>query len=136
MAEKIATSRRSFGALSLSDLRREIARRERYVATLERRKNKLLRRVAALDEQITAHGGTSGRAEWGGRRTRARNEVNLIDALAEILKGKTMSVTEAAEAVQKNGYKTTSPNFRTMVNAALLNKKKFKRVERGRYTAV
>jgi hypothetical protein len=118
-----------------SDIRREIARRERFVATLERRKNKLLRRVAALDAQITANGGSNGHARWSGGRTRARNEVNLIDALAETLKGKTMSVTEVAEAVQKNGYKTTSPNFRTMVNAALLNKKRFKRIERGRYTA-
>ena len=62
--------------------------------------------------------------------------MNLVEALSATLQGKTMSVTDAAEAVQRAGYQTTSPNFRTMVNAALLNKKKFKRVQRGQYTSV
>lgn len=136
MAGKSAPLRRSLSNMSLSDIRREVARRERYVGTLERRKQRLLRKLDALAAQITANGGSNGHIQGSGKRTRARNEVNLIDALAQTLKGKTMSVTEAAEAVQSNGYKTTSPNFRTMVNAALLNKRRFKRIERGRYTAV
>jgi hypothetical protein len=70
-----------------------------------------------------------------GARTRARNPNNLVESLAAVLRGKTLSVTDAAEAVQRAGYQTTSPNFRTMVNAALLKKKFFKRVERGQYTA-
>jgi hypothetical protein len=51
-----------------------------------------------------------------------------------MLKGKKMTVVNAAEAVRRAGYQTTSPNFRVMVNATLLNKKLFKRVERGVYT--
>ncbi len=63
--------------------------------------------------------------------------------MAATLKGKTLSVTELAEAVQKehpgklmayNCYKTTSPNFRTIVNQALLKDDRFKRVSRGMYT--
>lgn len=127
-------SRRSLTRMSLTDIRRELARRQRYVATLERRKERLLQRVASLDQQIRANGGANGALRMG-KRTRAHNDVSLIDALAETLKGKTLSVTAAAEAVQKDGYRTTSPNFRTMVNAALLNKRKFKRVSRGQYTA-
>ncbi len=45
------------------------------------------------------------------------------------------SVTDAAEAVQKAGYRTNSSNFRTQVNLALIKGGKFKRVGRGLYTA-
>jgi hypothetical protein len=70
----------------------------------------------------------------GGRRH--RNEMNLVDALANSLKGKTLSVSEVSEEVQRSGYKTTSPNFRTIVNQALLsNPKVFRKVARGQYTA-
>lgn len=137
MAEKTASPRKSSSSLSrmsLSDIQREISRRQRHVSTLERRREKLMRRVEELDALIHASGGPSLNGARG-KRTRARNEVNLTDALTSVLKGKTMSVTEVAEAVQNAGYRTTSPNFRTMVNAALLDKKKFKRVERGQYTA-
>ena len=48
---------------------------------------------------------------------------------------KEMSVTEAADAVRANGYITTSPNFRTIVNQALIRDARFKRVGRGLYTA-
>ena len=43
---------------------------------------------------------------------------------------------EIAEAVVKSGYVTTSPNFKVMVNQQLIaNKKLFKRVGRGQYSA-
>jgi hypothetical protein len=129
-------SHRTLSRMPLADIKRELARRQRTVATLERRRARLLSRLREIDTKIGANGGLNGAGGHAGKRTRARNEVNLIDALATMLKGKTMSVTDAAEAVQKAGYRTTSPNFRTMVNAALLNKKRFKRVERGQYTAV
>jgi hypothetical protein len=53
-----------------------------------------------------------------------------------VLKGKTMGVAEAADAVQKAGYKTSSPNFRTIVNQALLRSELIKKLGRGAYTAV
>jgi hypothetical protein len=65
----------------------------------------------------------------------AIDEMNLVAALAKVLDGKTMSVTDVSEAVQKAGYKTTSPSFRTIVNQTLINSGKFKRIERGQYTA-
>lgn len=68
-------------------------------------------------------------------RKRPRNEMSLEDALAKLLKGKTMGVAEMVDAVQKAGYKTNSPNFRVIVNATLLKSPKFKRVARGQYTA-
>lgn len=71
-----------------------------------------------------------------GSRKRHRNETNLVEALQQVLSGKTMGVTEAAQAVQKAGYKTTSPNFRTIVNQTLIkNPEAFTKQGRGLYTA-
>jgi hypothetical protein len=62
--------------------------------------------------------------------------MNLVEALHDLLKGRTMSVTEIASAVQEAGYRTTSPNFRTIVNQTLINRPElFRRVARGKYTA-
>lgn len=77
-----------------------------------------------------------GRPRRGRRGKRPRNEMNLVDALRQVLNGKTLSVTDVAQAVQDAGYKTVSPNFRTIVNQALLtNRGTFTKVSRGMYTA-
>lgn len=131
--------RSALAGLTFAQINQELRRRGRTVGTLERRRAALLKKVAALDAEIAANGGSVNGA-WnraGGGRKRPKNEVQLLDALKSILKGKTMSVTEAAEAVQKAGYQTSSANFRTIVNQTLINnlKKGFKRVGRGQYTA-
>src|SRR5437660_12918852 len=96
----------------------------------------MAQRLAALDDRIRDMGGSvKGHAGAGGGR-RARNEQTLPEALHAVLKGKTMRVTDVAEAVQKAGYRTNSKTFRVQVNIALLNRKDlFKRVGRGEYTA-
>jgi hypothetical protein len=72
----------------------------------------------------------------GGTRKRHRNDANLVESLQQVLRGKTMGVTEAADAVQQAGYKTTSPNFRTIVNQTLIkNPDVFSKQGRGLYTA-
>jgi hypothetical protein len=74
----------------------------------------------------------------GGRGGRGGNTHSLAGALHRLLQGRTLGVAEMADAVQKSGYKTKSPNFRTIVNAAVLassNKHLFRRVDRGQYTA-
>lgn len=71
-----------------------------------------------------------------GSRKRHRNSTNLVGALQKVLNGKTLGVTEAANAVQKAGYKTTSPNFRTIVNQTLIkHPDTFSKQGRGLYTA-
>lgn len=121
--------------LSVSDLQREINRRTRVVRTLMKRRNKAANKLAALEREIAMHGGTlNGRAR---SRARPQNEHSLVASLATLLKGKKMGVADAAAAVQKAGYKTNAVNFRTMVNIALIkNRKLFKKVDRGVYTAV
>ncbi|RMH26609.1 MAG: hypothetical protein D6693_06900 [Planctomycetota bacterium] len=90
-----------------------------------------LRVMERMVERLNAKAG-EGALTLG--RKRARNEMNLVDALRKLLQNKTLSVTEITEQVQKIGYKTTSPNFRTIVNQTLINNPAFKRVARGRYT--
>jgi hypothetical protein len=123
--------------LSVADLHRELERRQRGGQSLLRKRAKLVVKLDALDAQIAelgiAGGGRGGGAVGGGKRH--KNESSLVEALAAALKGKTMGVAQAAEAVQKAGYKTTAANFKVMVNGTLINSGKFKRVERGQYTA-
>ncbi|MFN0011993.1 MAG: hypothetical protein ACKVS8_10155 [Phycisphaerales bacterium] len=132
----------ALSSLSVGELQREISKRQRSVGVLQRKRAKLMKRVDAIDAQIAANGGPAragrrpGSGLGMGAATRANNAMNLVESLARALKGKTMSVTEVSEVVQKAGYSTYSPNFRTIVNAALLKeKKRFKRVGRGQYTA-
>ena len=126
-------AKRPVAQLSYEELEAELRRREKTVRQLHRRRERLLNQLQEIDREIAAIGGGRARQHAGGRR-RPRNEHNLADAMAETLKGKTLSVTELAEAVQRDGYKTTSPNFRTIVNQALLKDERFERVSRGRYT--
>lgn len=120
--------------LSVLELHAELARRQRTVSALRKRRDRLAEKLAALDAELSAMGG--GRLASGtGFRKRPKNDSNLVDALHALLDGKTMSVTEAAEEVQKAGYKTTSPSFRTIVNQTLINSGRFKRVSRGQYTS-
>jgi hypothetical protein len=119
--------------LSVAELHRELKRRQRGGQALLRKRAKLMTKVQALDAQLAELGIAAGGRVSGG--TRPRNETNLVEALSTVLKGKTMSVTEVSDAVQQAGYKTTSPNFRTIVNQALIASGKFKRVGRGQYTA-
>lgn len=152
----------ALSAISTSDLQRELERRQSQLQDLVRRRDELSAELSAIENEIAqlqpgaSNGvapaaaparGRRGRPRKqaataaaarpsGGRGRRPRNATSLVEALREVLTGNTYSVTEAAEAVQKAGYQTTSPNFRTIVNQALLaNPKIFKKVARGQYTA-
>lgn len=118
--------------MTVHDLRAELARRQRTLSHLQRRRENLASKLRELDKQIASAGGLLG----GAGRRRPRNEKNLVDALYEVLTGKVLSVTDLSEEVQRKGYMTTSPSFRTIVNQTLINHPdRFKRVARGQYTA-
>jgi hypothetical protein len=128
-------ARRTLTKVSTEDLKTELRRRIGRLETLQRKRRRLAEQLAEVDAEIESLGGELNGV--AGRRSgkRPRNEMNLVDALAKVLKNKTMGVTEAAEAVQNAGYRTTSSSFRTIVNQTLINSDKFKRVARGQYTA-
>lgn len=127
----------TLSSATFQQLQTELRRRHRKVAALQRRRERIARKVGALDDLIASIGGTAiGRMPLGPGRGRARNEKSLAEALHEVLKGQTMRVTDVAEAVQKAGYKTNSRTFRVQVNIALVKRRDlFKRVGRGQYTA-
>jgi len=129
---KRSSRRTGISSLPISDLHRELRRRQGAAGRLIRKRTGLAARLASLDHQIAALGVTAG---GGAGRTRPRNELTLVAALAKVLSGKTMSVTDVAQAVQTAGYRTSSPSFRTIVNQTLINSGQFKRVSRGQYTA-
>lgn len=125
------------GTISVMDLQRELARRQRAAGSLMKKRDRLASKLEALDTQIAALGATAGLrrgATGGGLRRRPKNDSNLVEALQKLLDNKTMGVTDITEAVQRAGYQTTSPSFRTIVNQTLINSGKFKRVSRGQYT--
>lgn len=136
MAKRLSGGRGGLARVPIDDLQAELRRRQGSLRKLEAKRAKLAAALDAIDRQIQAFGGVpSGRAASGGGRRRPRNEMNLVEALAQVLKGKTMSVTEVAQAVQDAGYQTTSDNFRTIVNQTLIKSDRFKKVGRGQYTA-
>jgi len=121
--------------VSAVDLQRELQRRESVLKRLHGRRRKLMDNLSTVEQQIAGMGGSArGASGGGGGRTRARNETNLVGALSKVLTGATMSVTDIAQEVQRRGYVTTSPNFRTIVNQTLINSGQFKRTGRGMYT--
>ncbi|MFK7959780.1 MAG: hypothetical protein AB8G96_04575 [Phycisphaerales bacterium] len=71
-----------------------------------------------------------------GGRAKGAGGKNLVESLREVLTGAEMRVADLVDAVQRAGYKTNSPNFRTIVNQALIKHTDvFARVGRGVYTA-
>jgi len=116
----------------VSERLKPVTVRPRRFRGLQRSRNRLAERIQELDAQIMELGGVI--TGLGGVRHRAENDAKLVDALVKLLTGKSMGVTEASLAVQKAGCKTTSPNFRTIVNQALIKDKRFKRGERDKYT--
>lgn len=142
--------------ISTADLRRELDRRQSALGSLQKKRAKLAAELAGLDAELAAFGVSAGavmvkrgpgrppgsknkktrRRRGRAALTRAQNSKTLVESLLSALKGKTMGVTEVSDAVQKAGYKTHAENFRTIVNQTLIrNRKLFKKVDRGLYTA-
>jgi len=142
MARKTSTRRSATRGLASADtasLRRELERRAQNVDGLLARRDQIVSEMARLESEIEALGGGTSTPARGRRgaspgRRRHKNAQTLTQALAAVLKDKTMSVKEAAQAVRDAGYKTTSRSFYVQVVTALA-KGGFKRVARGRYTA-
>lgn len=131
---KLMRAARGLAGVSIDTLHAELRRRQTGLKSLQTRYAKSAAKTARLAAQIEALGGSVSGGSFG-RRTRPKNEMSLIEALASVLKGKEMSVTNAAGAVLKSGYRTGAANFRTMVNQALIKSNRFKKVSRGVYTA-
>lgn len=119
-------------SVSVRDLYSEIERRKAVIQKLMRRYERLLEQTDRLKEQIEAHGSFAAVGD-SSRRRRARNNMSLLEVMEEVLAGKELSVDQVTKAILQKGYKSTSRQFRAIVNRALITNPKFKRVSRGIY---
>ena len=83
--------------VSTAELQAEIRRRSKQSSSLQRRYEKLTAKLDELRKQIAAQGGN---IPGGGR---ASNSMSLVEALAKVLDGRTLSVSESADAVLASG---------------------------------
>ena len=126
-------ARQEIRKVHISEIRRAIAVNEREVKKLEARKRKAHNKIASIDAQI--HKIRGGSRAISGRR-RLKNDRTLVEHLTTALNGKEMNAEEAKIAVMDAGYQSSATTFMTILRAALGNRKKFKRVSRGVYTAI
>ncbi|MEQ8768871.1 MAG: hypothetical protein RIB60_00025 [Phycisphaerales bacterium] len=135
--KKTGTPRAGLSSVSTDALTTELKRRQRDLDKLVQKRDRLAADLAELDREIATVGGAGGFGitARGSIRRRPRNTTNLADALVAELKGKTMGVSEVADAVLASGYRTSAANFRTIVNQTLLRDKRIKKISRGQYTA-
>ncbi len=135
--KKAGAPRGGLSSVSTDALTTELKRRQRDLDKLVQKRDRLAAELALLDREIATVGGAGGfgMTARGAIRRRPRNATNLADALVAELKGKTMGVSEVADAVLASGYRTSAANFRTIVNQTLLRDKRIKKVARGQYTA-
>jgi hypothetical protein len=121
--------------LSVADLERIIRSRHKALRKLERQRAKWQKKVDDVDRKIAALGGATGRRRRGGAGIRARNETSLSDAIAHVLAKSrgSIAVGDIMEGVLSAGYRSSSGNFRGIVNQALIKDKRFKSAGRGLY---
>jgi septal ring factor EnvC (AmiA/AmiB activator) len=128
---------------NIAQLERVLQEKKAELDKLRRQRLELQKKMDQLDRQIErVEGGmngsrraSSGGAVGGGGRRRARNEHSLLDSIEMVLReaGRAMKVPEIMEAVLATGYRSSSDNFRGIVNQTLIKDKRFGQVERGVY---
>ena len=125
-------ARPSTGAnLSLAALQHIMENRKTELNRLRKQRTKIQRDLDAVDREIGQIEG-SGIGRGGGR---ARNAKSLNDTLEDVLRsnGKPMKVGDIVDAVKATGYRSSSANFRGIVNQTLIKDKRFGASERGMY---
>jgi len=118
------------GSLSISQLENMLHQRKGELSRLRKQRAGLERALSKLDRRIESLGG--GKARGG----RARNEMSLTAILEQTLGkgGKPMKVGDIVEKVQAAGYRSSSPNFRAIVNQTLIKERaRFASAGRGVY---
>ncbi len=127
-------------SLSLAELLAELNRHRKKLPALRKQADALRAKLAAVEAEIStlegAHSPAAAKRAGGAPKAkRPRNKTNLGEAIVAVLsKDKPMSIAEIVAAVQKNGYRTTSRNFSTIVHQAIMTeKKRIARAERGLY---
>lgn len=128
-------ARPALAGLTISRLESMLTQQRSKKKDLLKERAKIQTQLEKIDRQIASLDGGSGAGSMtsGGR---PRNEMSLVAALESVLEKHTkgLSVSDILDGVVSAGYKSSSPNFRGIINQTLIKeKKKFVSVERGVY---
>jgi hypothetical protein len=120
-------------SMTITQLEGLLSSRRTRLNQLARDRKKAQAKLDAIDRQISQLSGRAGGIGGGGR---ARNEVSLVQAMQNVLgeSGKPMRVGDIVDAVMRSGYRSSSANFRGIVNQTLIKERKnFQSAGRGLY---
>lgn len=132
-------ARTAMAGLTITKLESLLNQQRSRKKELMRERLRIMNQLEKVDRQIASLDGGSGGGGGGGGTSssgRARNEKSLVATLEEVLEKspKGMGVSDILAAVQSAGYKSSSPNFRGIINQTLIKeRKKFASVSRGVY---
>lgn len=122
---------RSINSFSLGELQKLIDNQKSSLSKLRQQRAKVAKELGKIDRQIASIEGKGLRGGGG-----AKNAMGLVKTMEMILgkSGKPMQVADIVNGVLATGYRSTSPQFRSIVNQALIKDKRFTSTERGKYT--
>ena len=138
-------------AKTIEELKKELGVRERQLATLVKRRNALLKRLAVVDREIsrltgetTSAGKTSKKKKSAKRAKSARKAKStrkrrarktLAEVMVKVLtkSEEPMRVKDIAAAARKAGYRSASKDFYGIVAMTIRDESRFQRVGRGLY---
>jgi hypothetical protein len=136
-------------SLTIAELQALLHARRSEVPKLRKQRARLLKELSELDRKLSKMDGR-GRGRKRGRkpgrgpgrpkgsgagRKRPRNTKSLVEVIKEVLgrHGAPMKVGEVLDGVRSAGYRSSSGNFRGIVNQTLIKEKAFHSVGRGTY---
>ena len=119
--------------LSLDQLERMVNQKRRELARLSRKRATAQRRLDDIDDRIRRLGGSATSIRGGGRR--ARNDQSLVEVIHSVLQkaARPLRVSAIADAANAAGYRSSSANFRGIVNQMLIKDPRFSSQSRGFY---
>jgi hypothetical protein len=123
--------------LTISDLEDLLRVRKGALPRLRKERKRLEKELAIVERQLSKLGGRGrrGRPPGSGGGKRPRNKKSLVEVIHDVLTkaGEAMRVGDIHDAVKAAGYKSSSDNFRGIVNQTLIKDKQFASAGRGLY---
>ena len=132
-------AKNALAKMTIEQLKAEVVRRQKNLSRLRKKRAAFLKQLEGVTREIAKASGKArkkpAKKKPAKRKAkRAKNKMSLVDALAGVLKGKSgVAIAEAVAGVLAAGYKSTSKEFRLIVNQTLSKSPKFRKVARGVY---